>query len=103
MARKPAQKAAAAQKTAEQLGQKVKYFILDEKAEQIAGKNITDKHREDGIELSEAEAMFYTASGTIGTEDPKKSKAAQRAVDANDGVLPEFKQVKQPSKPSAEK
>jgi hypothetical protein len=63
---------------------KTRYFVLNPEAKSfvIGGKDVRvdDRIREEGIEMTEDEALFYVAGGVIGTQDPNKSKAAARAV-----------------------
>lgn len=56
-----------------------RYYLLDKNVTElvVGNKNIRvqDEHRADGIEMTDKEAAFYIASGTVGTQKPTEQEA----------------------------
>lgn len=70
------------------------FYILDPNMQSVVldgrEQEVTPQMHEKGIMGTDQEMMFYVANGVVGTENPRKSKAAQAAVAAAEGDVPDF-------------
>jgi hypothetical protein len=64
-------------------GTRLNYYLLDKDMEYINGRALTAEEKKTRqVRLTASEAMAYTASGSISTEDPNKTKEVSKAVAA---------------------
>lgn len=73
--------------------EKFLHYVYDPNVTEIADQKVTDEHRKDGIMLTSEEAVFYVASGTVGTVDPKESEGVKRAMAGFKNEVPNFEKL----------